>query len=265
MVYGCQNLMFKHLPPSHCAQKKARKMTSADLEAIKTIQQQINEEYEKLDELLDDFDRKEEVKKNDIFAKRTAFLKAEGPKNFWAAVVASHPDIVNDLLGPYDDRILASLEDFSVTYKEDGAVRIEMKFKPNEFFSDSVLWAEEFDGEDGAAYEFSGVNWKEGKGPLGEDEEEPERVPGKKHTRSDAQEDRGESLFSFFELLPPDPNSSEFDPEEFEGDDEELEELEEEYQNEVEDRSDLFQCFVEEIWEDPAGVFARGDGNEETS
>jgi hypothetical protein len=233
---------------------EGKRATLMSLDAIAKLQAQISalekEENDAVQKVEDDCDKE----RNALFAERSELLKKDGPKSFWALVFQSHQDLKEEgLIGPYDDRIFQALEDFKVEFLPEGKTRIEMKFKQNDFFEDKVLWAEAVSGEDDAM-EFSGVRWKDGMGPLDEEEaEEEDRRVGQKASKAPNQKDRGPSFFTFFEALPPTPE--EVDEEEGGLDDDEFAEVEEEYAQELQDRSEVFDCIVEEIWTDPVGVF----------
>lgn len=222
--------------------------------------------------------RERDVRKNALYAERAALLKEQGPKHFWATVIRSHKELTGELLGPYDDEILDALEDVNVVFTPNG-YKLDMTFAKNDFFSDAKLWAESVSattaqdgasGDDDLVLRLSGVNWKAGKGPLTPEEEDAlaskEKVasPGDKRGRQEeAANDRGPSLFSFFEeLLPPagdDHSSAEEDEEEEdeedEEDDEEMSEMGE-YLQARDERHEVLECLVREVFEDPAGCFA---------
>ena len=111
-----------------------------------------------------------------------------------------------------------------------------------------MLWAQLEDACDEALFTFSGINWKEGKGPIYDNESVDERKVGEKTSHD--QLDRGNSFFTFFEQLP--PNTDDLNEDEYnEYEDEELDELDEEYTEALKEKEDILQCLVEEIWENP--------------
>jgi hypothetical protein len=198
-----------------------------------------------------------DVKRNQMFQARAEIIKQLGPSKFWPIVLQSHKDLADELMGPYDDQLLAAMETFNVEFKDDGSTRIEIHFKSNKFFQEKILWAEEHDEPEGKEYDFSGVTWNAGIGPMDEDEAEEgekSRTVGQKDGGAGVGKDRGASLFQFFEEMKPNPETFD-DEEEEEYDDDELDEMQEDYEEDHENRMDLFQCLVEEIWEDPLTVF----------
>jgi hypothetical protein len=193
-----------------------------------------------------DLERERDTKRNEIYSKRTAFLAEKGPKNFWSLVIRSHPD-VQELVGAYDDCILDKITGFDVQYTDEGC-KLTMTFAKNDYFEDTCLWAEEND--DGLF--FSGVQWKEGKGPT-EDGDEPDatRKPGAKTPR--APDGCGPTLFEFFEEMDPHPED---DSEFADADDDELDDAIETWQEDQEDRKEFFAALVEEIWMRPIDVIS---------
>jgi hypothetical protein len=221
------------------------------------------------------------VRKNEAFAARSVAIKEKGPKDFWARVFRAHADFAAELLGPYDTRILEALVDFAVTFKPQG-FRIEMRFGPNEYFADEVLWYEEAEG-DGAAAEVvptaSGVRWKAGKGPAQEAppaarDADPWRAAataaeaakaGARRERDDDAE-RGDSFFRFFDSVPAKPQSgggggddddgdSQGDAEGFGDRDSDVSAVAE-WEDMVDERREIARAIVEEVFDDPMCVLS---------
>jgi hypothetical protein len=214
--------------------------------AVPEIQTRIDELQNSFHDKVDEVMGERDLKRNDIYAARTKVLKEKGPKNFWALVIQSHEDVAMELMGPYDAAILDSLEDFNVEFTQDG-YKLTIKFGRNDFFEEKELWAEDVDGD----MKFSGITWKDGKGPLTEEEEEQASAKtGAKRER----DDRGPSLFEVFAEMAPHPEEDEELEEE---DDEEIEELVGEWEEDLEDRKEVLGCLVDEIWADPASVLAK--------
>lgn len=218
---------------------------------VPEVQKKIDELQNSFHDKVEDLMTERDLKRNELYAARTKVLKEKGPKNFWALVLLAHRDIADELAGPYDALILESLKDFDVLYTATG-YKLTMTFAQNDFFENKELWAENVEGE----LKFSGVSWKNGKGPLTEEEEEAAEKSGSKRGR----DDRGPSLFEVFSELAPHPEEDEELEEE---DDEEIEELVEEWEEDVEDRKEVLSCLVEEVWADPAHILAHaaGDGH----
>jgi hypothetical protein len=201
-----------------------------------------------------------DVAKNVIFKERTDALKAHNAtKAFWTLVIRSHPDIQQELMGAYDDDILNSLSNFNVTFAADGGYKIEFEFGSNDYFNDSRLWVEVVPAEelgDDVSLKCSGVNWKPGRGPADDDDDEqPARQTGAKVSRDATGDLRGPTLFELFEAMPPHP-LDDMDEEDDEEDEEETEEATKLWQDMYDERMEIIHCLVEEIWEDPMGVFA---------
>lgn len=192
-----------------------------------------------------------DVATNAVYAARSAAIKAKGPSDFWGQVIQAHKEIKGELLGTYDDRILKHLVDFNVTFRVDGAIRVEMTFSKNEFFKDETLWAEE---DADRQISFSGIEWKEGYGPYTPEEEiaKHEKV-GEKREREDT---RGHTLFQFFSKIPVDP--LETIPEAEELNDDEIEDILEEFRNMVDDRKELFRALFSEVWAHPVKILKTG-------
>lgn len=219
------------------------------------------------------------VKKNEIFAARTEYIKEHGPKDFWFQVFKAHPDFSSELLGEYDENIFAKMESFSVVNKSNG-VRIEMKFAPNDYFTNDVLFFEEIE-EPGKPIELktSGINWKEGKGPSDSDNQQQQpsnpwaaaaavaagQQPAKESgvRREREAEGRGMSFFTFFETIPEVPQQNnnnngsnddgfdDFGDEGF-GDNDAFADLLDEYDEMIEEKRDIARCICDEIWDNPA-------------
>lgn len=193
-----------------------------------------------------------DVATNAVYASRAAVIKAKGPKDFWAQVIGSHKDMSSELLGDYDREILKSLTDFNVSFRPDGAVRVEMTFAKNDFFSDEKLWAEE---DVDRHITFSGINWKSGFGPYTAEEEiAREAAVGEKRDRDG--ENRGQTMFQFFSIVPVDP--LEAIPDAAELDEDEIEDILEDFKDMVEDRKELFRALVEEVWAFPTKILKNG-------
>eukprot|EP00744_Colponema_vietnamica_P012430 GILI01017445.1.p1 GENE.GILI01017445.1~~GILI01017445.1.p1 ORF type:complete len:180 (+),score=71.84 GILI01017445.1:30-542(+) len=164
-----------------------------------------------------------------------------------------------ELLGDYDRAILRSLVDYNVTFRADGAVRIEFTFEKNAFFKDEKLWAEE---DADRQLTFSGIEWNEGHGPLTPEEEiaraeEAEKL-GDKRPRDEVSgnPNRGQTMFQFFSKVPLDPldaiaNSDELN-------DDEVEDLIEDFRDMLDDRKELFRALVEEVWAFPSKILKSG-------
>ncbi|CUG85455.1 Hypothetical protein, putative [Bodo saltans] len=215
--------------------------------AVPAIQTRIDELQNSFHDKVDDVMSERDLKRNDIYAARTKVLKEKGPKNFWALVIQSHEDVAMELMGPYDATILDSLEDLNVEFTQDG-YKLTIKFGRNDFFEEKELWAEDVDGD----MKFSGISWKDGKGPLTEAEEE--QASASKSGTKRERDDRGPSLFEVFAEMAPHPEEDEELEEE---DDEEIEELVGEWEEDLEDRKEVLGCLVDEIWADPASVLAK--------
>eukprot|EP00758_Cryptobia_borreli_P016366 Tbor_TRINITY_DN6104_c1_g3::TRINITY_DN6104_c1_g3_i1::g.21851::m.21851 len=186
------------------------------------------------------------MKSNDIFAARQELIKKKGPVDFWSQLFLSHKDFKNELLGSYDPIILKSMINLNVINKSNGDTIVELSFGSNDFFSNTKLSVTRtVDGD----MSFSGVEWKEGKGPLSEEEEEAaeKREIGKKGERDGAGEDRGDSFFQFFEEMEEPILDDDVD-------DDEKEEIMEEFQNEIDGREEIFEAIVREIWGAPEKI-----------
>ena len=224
------------------------------------------------------------VKKNAIFAERTKLLKEKAPKDFWLQVFSNHPDFKSELMGDYDAEIFRSLEDFTVTMNPDGFT-IDMYFGPNNYFTNNRLTYQEIEEpQKETVIKTSGINWKEGKGPLSvTEEQEKERTAAKaknpwtlpttdsnsndnkesgQRRERDEDEHRGFSFFSFFEELPAVPKKEDFarngdnneddfeDDEGFGDNDSFLSELDH-YDQLIEERREIARCICDEIWDSP--------------
>lgn len=211
------------------------------------IQNKIDAFQEEFHDKCEDVFRERDLKKNEVYAVRTKLLKEKGPKNFWSVIISAHPDISSELMGPYDPKILEFLTDFDVRYTAEG-YKLTMTFAKNPFFSDTTLSVEDANGD----YVFSGINWKDGKGPYTE-EEEDEMNKAKAGQKRDRDDDRGPSLFEVFSTMPPHPDEDEELDEE---DEEEIEELIDEWEEDLEDRKEVLSCLVEEVWADPAQILS---------
>jgi hypothetical protein len=201
-----------------------------------------------------------DLKKNAVFQERTELLRAKGAtQDFWRAVLRSHPDIQGELLGPYDDLILDALEDFHVTYLADGGFRIAATFRDNDFFTDKQLSLTVSAPDENMDHDItaSGVNWKEGHGPLNDDEMEEanNRQAGSKTTREEAAATRGQSMFEVFDSMPPHPDDDEEEEDEEDGpDEEEREEMAQAWEEMHKERMEIVHCLVEEVWEEPLAI-----------
>lgn len=214
------------------------------------VQSRIDALQNKFHDDCGDLCTKRDMKWNKIYEERTKVLKEKGPKNFWSTVIQLHPDIKEELMGPYDAKIFEALEDFSVVFTETG-YKLTMVIGKNEFLESGTLSAEDNDGD----FIFSGLTWKAGKGPLHEDEEEtPSSKPGEKRPREN--ENRGPSLFEVFETMPPHPDEDEEMDEE---DEDDFEDAVEQWEEEINDRREVLNCLVGEVWADPARVMTMGD------
>lgn len=213
-----------------------------------------------------------DVAKNAVFAERTAALKQRNIVGvFWASVLRAHPDISQELMGPYDDQILNTLVNYSVEYREDGSKKVSMEFKPNDFFEETTLWAEigcedpedseEADPDDGRdeapAFTSSGITWKPNRGPEDDNDDAGEdRKVGSKASREADKGLRGPSLFEAFGVMPEHPDDVSDNEEGDDSDDEEREEMAREWSELLDERLEIFKCLVEEAWEDPLAVLA---------
>lgn len=209
-----------------------------------------------------------DLKKNAIFKEREALLKAKNAsKAFWPLVLRMHPDVQQELMGPYDDQLLNALLDFTVVYNADGGYRLAMSFAQNDFFQEQELWLEvSAPGQDGdGVITTSGMTWKPGHGPVDDQEEEADtRKKGAKSGRAEAKLTQGPSFFELFEemLPPPAGDTSDEEDEEEEEDDEEEQEYREQYDAEYGERMEVIHCLVEEVWEDPLAILMSKDGDE---
>lgn len=219
---------------------------------------------------------------NAFYAARAVTLSSKAPKTFWALVLRSHTQLVDELFGTYDDRILDHLEDMSVTYAGDSS-RVTLKFRPNPFFGDAALWAEGDLSDTEKPLTFSGVHWKPKHGPYTEEEEEARdkaqnaspAKPGDKRARdapasgSDAtgdERDRGDSFFAFFEdNVGPRPEPNEDDLSDDDDANSSLAEAQDNYDEEMGNRRQVFEALINEVWTEPAAVVAGqlGEGSDE--
>lgn len=226
------------------------------------------------------------LKKNPIFAERTKVLAEKAPADFWARVLRNHPDFRDQLMGPYDGKILDSLVSFSVNHLPDG-VRLELKFAPNDFFTNDTLWYEEHEtpGNDPLP-KLSGIDWKPGHGPRPEDSsaaqldaaasnpwvfpppasKEAGQRRGREEDDGNSNPNRGPSFFSFFAPLPAPPNPDDFragnkndgadgdsdDEDEGAGDVQGYEAAADDWEEEVEERREIARMLIDDVWEDPA-------------
>ena len=214
---------------------------------VPEIQSRIDALQNKFHDQCDDLGTKRDMKWNKIYEERTKVLKEKAPKNFWATVIQTHPDISTELMGPYDAKIMESLEDFSVIFTETG-YKLSVVLGKNDFIESGTLWAEDNDGD----FTFSGVTWKEGKGPReDDDDDEAPSKPGEKRPRAD--DGRGPSIFEVFSIMPPHPDE---DDEMDEEDDDEFEDAVEQWEEDMDDRREVLSCLVGEVWADPARVLA---------
>lgn len=226
------------------------------------IQAKIDAKHEEFRKQRHAIDAEAAEKLNAAYAKRAAVLEQKAPKAFWAMVIRSHSDLSQEMLGPYDDEILESLEAFDVRYTATG-FRLTMRFGPNDYFVEKELWAEDDDGD----LSFSGITWKEGKGPAPEAEEgDEEEEEGEEDKNKRLRDDHGPSLFEVFEKMGPHPEEDDQLLEEVE-EEEDLDEIIAEYEEEEHDRHDVLQCLVEEVWEKPVdclvGAVEEGSKEEE--
>ena len=236
---------------------------------LAALQRNIDQAQEEHHQQLEALRSEEGTKLNTLFAQRTSLLQEKGPKRFWSMVILCHPDVESELLGPYDEEILRNLLDFNVLFTQRGGWRVQLTFARNEYFEDEKLWAELNSEEDSLT--FSGVRWREGKGPLDDDDDRsdektdkssdpPLRQVGDKASREDTNKyplGRGPSLFELFEALIHPENLSTFgEDEDNELNDDDFQEAVAEYEESVGDRREVLDMFVEEIWRDPASVLA---------
>nr|CAJ2472584.1 unnamed protein product [Leishmania braziliensis] len=240
-------------------------------------------------------------RRNAIFtARREAvselMVKKELPANFWALALITQLQMKDrestttpHFLGPYDEELLKTyLEDIEVVYMEKGH-RITLRFRPNPFFEETELWAEEVEMLDGESDEedevphveegwrFSGVTWKDGHGPqLGDDEktEEDDAAPGSKRPRSSnggsaasaLSSTQGPSVLEVFSEMPPHPEEDEEMDEE---DDDAMADAIEEWEAEMDDRKMLLSMVELLVHNDPVsamrdvGAAETGGGNSE--
>ena len=219
----------------------------ADMAAFMAIQEELSEIQRETEKALKEVEVQSNAAANALFQERSQLIADHAPKNFWTLIILSNDDIREELLGEYDEEIFKSVQDFNVKFLDNGSVRIEMKFAPNDFFTNDTLFAQRDVDEE---MTFSGVDWKKGKGPLTDEEAEEvtNRVPGNKAPRQN--ENRGDSFFeTVFGHLPEDPTAELEEDEEM--DEEEADDLaaaEEEYEEAVDEKNDIFECLVEEIW-----------------
>ena len=218
------------------------------------------------------------VKKIDALTQtRTAALAKEGVTGkFWQHVLRSHPDLKNDLFGPYDDALLNSLAAMKLTRVETLAVPVkvagaesqppadvadgwllEMSFELNDYFTDKTIWAlyrpsAGDDVDDDKVYFTSGVRWKSGRGPEPEDADAGSRASGKK--ASGEKRGRTEHGPTFLEIFAPMPDYPAPDEDDEDADEEELEEAMEEWLELLKERTEVFKCLLTEVWTNPVAV-----------
>jgi len=108
-------------------------------------------------------------KKEPVLKERNALLKSI--PNFWSTIISRHPNHHSWMRGD-DEEILKYLIDVEISdlEREEGnyyplhTFKLAMRFKPNEYFTDSVLYRDiKGHMQDETA---SGVNWLEGKAPV---------------------------------------------------------------------------------------------------
>jgi len=132
-------------------------------------------ELENLQESLDELDRAaaEEIialqktyncKKKPIYEERGKVIK--GIPDFWSKAALNHSGL-DSILSPTDTDVLQYLESVNVEDFEDIKLgfRIELRFRPNEWFKNSLLTKEFRFTEDGEFESVlpSKIDWKEGK------------------------------------------------------------------------------------------------------
>ncbi|EPY32167.1 hypothetical protein AGDE_08829 [Angomonas deanei] len=184
-----------------------------------------------------------------------AIEKGELPKNFWATVAIALFKIFGNseesphFLGPYDEKLLNEhLEKIEATHTA-AKNKIVFHFRPNPFFSETALWAEEAaSGE----WDFSGITWQEGYGPQLEEEASQPPPSGEKRPREEAAGDvhTGPSVLDLFSVMPLHPD----DDEELDVDDEEAEDLVEEWEAEMDERDALLVALLQKMLIDPIAV-----------
>lgn len=237
------------------------------------------------------------LQKNDHYMVRhdvimKAIQAGQLPRTFWAdAIIAvlETPEGVEEkegrLLGSYDAALLRDyLQEMRVKYTEEG-VRVTLLFSPNPFFEETELWGEdrcyaavdsdgdddkedndEEDNADDEVCHFSGITWKPGHGPEGDDDDnEDDRNnhsnghgnTGRKRERSPSGT-RGWTFLDVFSKMPPHPEEDDLFDEE---DEDELADAVESWEAEMEDRRDLLLTLVEDVWADPVAAIAAGQKN----
>ena len=217
---------------------------------------------------------------NAVLKKRSDYLVKEGiAGKLWGAAILAHKDFKEELIGPYDELILSSLTNIMITYisrdvtderkvifhdkvpKTEALRRIEFFFNSanNHYFKNDLLWAEINDtqGVKGEhVLKVSGIQWREGKGPLPEEAEAATATSGdagrtSKRPREEGEEEGcGPSLFEIFEPLPRCPLDDEVDEENAE----EQATREEEWDELYNERMEVFKAIMEEIWPNPVGL-----------
>jgi hypothetical protein len=224
----------------------------ADMAAFTAIQQELTEIQSQTEQALKEVEVQSNAAANALFEERSKLIAEHAPKNFWSLIILNNDDIREELLGSYDEEIFKAVKDFNVKFLDNGSVRIEMSFNTaeNAYFTNEVLFAQRDVDEE---MTFSGVDWKEGKGPLTDEEvdAQEERAAGSKAPRDvKGDEGRGDSFFeTFFGQPPADPSMDMEEDEELdEEEEEELAAAEDDFEEAMREKNDIFECLTEEIW-----------------
>ncbi|CAJ16327.1 hypothetical protein, conserved [Trypanosoma brucei brucei TREU927] len=213
---------------------------------------------------------------------------------------AEDDDDDGNQLGTFDEALLRKhLKDMMVTYKETGS-RLSLTFSPNPFFEETELWIEEnqlnnegsknndddnnnnnndSDGGGGGdfykTYEVSDITWKPDHGPNFDDNDGDggggEKRSGSKRGRSNMDPTRhGWSFLNMFSKIPPHPLDDYYDDDFYDDNDDDdddddkkwIEEAIDIWEEDMDEREQLFRFLVREVWSDPLEAAAeKGSDN----
>lgn len=143
--------------------------TSQELDAARKLQTDADRLGEELTSKMLELELEYHKRKEPLLKERNKLLSAI--PNFWATIISRHPNRHAWLHGD-DEDILKYLVDVEVgdMSRDEGVYyplhtfRISMKFRPNPYFANTIIYRDVKGGMDDASV--SGINWLEGKAPL---------------------------------------------------------------------------------------------------
>ncbi|KAK4522618.1 hypothetical protein GAYE_PCTG10G0508 [Galdieria yellowstonensis] len=147
---------------SMSSNKSWQNIDEETMRALWNVQNQLNKLEEERDKAMEEIERQFLENSRPLYEERQRICSLVD--RFWFHVLCSHPE-TGTRMTEQDRQILQHLEDiFFTEVEEDGAqgYQINLKFSPNEYIEDSIIWkqvkyVDDWQGWRGA---ISGIRWK---------------------------------------------------------------------------------------------------------